>query len=260
MSAMQAINRFLEAKHHYTKLTDIEIGNGSQVADKYLSTLCLAYVTEVRCYLELEEIDTARRRLQEGAAIIRPRFEKHINTLLTSNPAAYLHPSLKDQVGLKRLTKVYQWLKPGLDESDVFEMQRENLFKLAQNPGEWTNSLPQAIRISKGGIATPTNVFNSFAKQSKKFIGSFPSIMSKMKAGSPEAVTPSPETEAYDRLPAMLELMETMVEDDNRLAMYESEVGTIHRLGMGFQEWRQLAPSSTDQGNGTDLIYITVSQ
>jgi tetratricopeptide (TPR) repeat protein len=258
MSAMQAINRFLEAEHHYTKLIDIEIGNGSQVADKYLSTLCLAYVTEVRCYLELEEIDTARRRLQEGAAIIRPRFEKYINTLLTSNPAAYLHPSLKEQVGLKRLTKVYQWLDPGLDESDVFEMQRENLFKLAQNPEEWTNSLPQAIRISKGGTATPTNVFNDLAKQSKKFIEGLPS-MSKMKAGSPEAVTPSPETEAYGRLPAMMEIIERMVEDDNRLAMYESEVGTIHRLGMGFQEWRQLAPSSTAQGNGTDLIYITVS-
>ena len=258
MSAMQAINRFLEAEHHYTKLTDIEIGNGSQVADEYLSTLCLAYVTEVRCYLELEEIDTAHRRLQEGAAILRPRFEKHINTLLTSNPAAYLHPSLKEQVGLKRLTKVYQWLKPELDESDVFEMQRENLFKLAKNSEEWTNSLPQAIRIPKGGTAAPTNVFNGLAKQSKKLIGALPS-RSKMKAGSPEAVTPSPETEAYGRLPTMMELIETMVEDDNRLAMYESEVGTFHRLGMSFQEWRQLAPSSPAQGNGTDLIYITVS-
>lgn len=258
MSAMQAINRFLEAEHHYTKLTDIEIGNGSQVADEYLSTLCLAYVTEVRCYLELEEIDTAHRRLQEGAAILRPRFEKHINTLLTSNPAAYLHPSLKEQLGLKRLTKVYQWLEPGLDESDVFEMQRENLFKLAQNPEEWTNSLPQAIRIPKGDTATPTNVFNDLAKQSKKFIEALPS-RSKMKAGSPEAVIPSPETEAYGRLPVTMGLIEMMVEDDNRLVMYESEVGTIHRLGMGFQEWRQLAPSSTAQGNGADLIYITVS-
>jgi len=258
MSSMQAINRFLEAEHHYTKLTDIEIGNGSQVADEYLSTLCLAYVTEARCYLELDEIDTARRRLQEGAAILRPRFEKHINALLTSNPAAYLHPSLKEQVGLKRLTKVYQSLDPRLDESDVFEMQRENLFKLAKNPEEWTNSLPQAIRISKGGTATPTNVFNDFAKQSKKFIGALPSI-SKMKVVSPEAVTPSPEIDAYGRLPAMMELMETMIEDENRLAMYESEVETIQRLGMGFQEWRQLAPSSTAEGNGTDLIYITVS-
>jgi hypothetical protein len=43
-------------------------------------------------------------------------------------------------------------------------------------------------------------------------------------------------------------------EEDNRLAMYESEVETIHRLVMSFQEWRQLAPLSVDQGNGTDLI------
>ena len=259
MSAMQAINRFLEAEHHYTKLTDMEIGNGSQVADEYLSTLCLAYVTEVRCYLELEEIDTARRRLQEGAAILRPRFEKYINTLLTSNPAAYLHPGLKEQVGLKRLTKVYQWLEPGLDESDVFEMQRENLFKLAQNSEEWTNSLPQAIRISKVGSTTPTNVFNDLARQSRKIIGALPS-MSKMKAGSSETITPSPETEAYGHLPTIMELMETMIENDNRLAMYESEVEIIHRLGMGFREWRQLTPSSPAQGDGTDLIYITVPQ
>ena len=258
MSAMQAINRFLEAEHHYTKLTDIEIGNGSQVADEYLSTLCLAYVTEVRCYLELEEIETAHRRLQEGAAMLRPRFEKYINILLTSNPAAYLHPTLKEQVGLKRLTKVYQWLQPGLDESDVFEMQRENLFRLAQNPEPWTNSLPQAIRIPKARTVTPTNVFNGLAKQSKKLREALPS-MSKTKAGSPEAIAPSPETEAYGRLPAMMELVETMVENYNRFAMYESEVGTIHRLGMGFQEWRQLVPSSAAQENETDLIYITVS-
>ena len=54
-------------------------------------------------------------------------------------------------------------------------------------------------------------------------------------------------------------LMESMVENDNRLAMYELEVEMIHRLGMSFQEWRQLTPSSAAQGNGTDLIYITVS-
>jgi hypothetical protein len=258
MSAIQAINRFLEAEHHYTKLTDIEIGNGSQVADEYLSTLCLAYVTEVRCYLELEEINTARRRLQEGIAILRPRFEKYVSTLLTSNPAAYLHPSLMKQVGLKRLTKVYQWLEPKLDESDVFELQRENLFKLAQNPSEWTNSLPQAILIPKGGSTALTNVFNGLAKQSKKLIGTLPS-KSKTHAGSSETVTPSPETDIYDRLPAMMELIETMVEDDNRLAMYESEIDAIHRSGMSFQEWRQLAPSSTTQENGVDLIYITMS-
>ena len=260
MSAMQAINRFLEAEHHFTKLTDIEIGNGSLVADEYLTTLCLAYITEVRCYLELEELDTARRRLREGAAALRPRFEKHVNTLLTSNPAAYLHPSVKDQVGLKHLTKVYQWLKPGVDENDIFDMQRENLFNLAQNPEEWIYSLPQAIRIPKPAIQK--NVLNGLAKRSKKLIGALPGRISKnseSKTGSQEALTQSLEIEIYSHLPAIMGLMGSMVENYNRLAMYESEVATIHQLGMSFQEWQQLAPESSDQGNETDLIYLTVS-
>ncbi|NLW72831.1 MAG: hypothetical protein GXY37_08110 [Chloroflexi bacterium] len=259
MSAMQAINRFLEAEHHYTKLAEKEIGNGSQVADEYLSTLCLAYVTEARCYLEIDELDTARRRLQEGATALRLGFEKHINTLLTSNPAAYLHPSLKEQVGLKRLTKVYQWLKPGLDESDVFEMQRENLFNLVQKPEEWIESLPQAIRIPK--TASQMNVFNGLAKQSKKFIGALPSMskISGSKTSSQGVVIKPPEIEIYGHLPAMMGLMESMLENYNRLAMYESEVETIHRLGMSFQEWQQLMPPSTAESNDSALIYITVS-
>jgi hypothetical protein len=236
-SAFQAINRFLEVEHQYTKLADNEIESGSPVADEYLSTLCLAYVTEVRCYLELEELDTARRRLQEGVTVLRPRYEKHIKTLLTSNPAAYLHPCLKEQVGLKRLTKVYQWLKPGINECDVFEMQRENLFILSQEREKWIDSLPPAIRISKAGLA----------KQYEKVKRSLPST------------SKSPELDIYGRLPAAMGVMESMVENENRLTMYESEVDMMHRLGVGFQEWRQLMPASTTQANGADLICITVA-
>jgi hypothetical protein len=260
MSAMQAINRFLVAEDQYKKLTDIEIGNGSQVANEYLTTLCLAYITEVRCYLELEELDTARRRLQESAAALRPRFEKHINTLLTSNPAAYLHPSLKEQVGLKNLTKIFQWLDPGVDENDIFDMQRENLFNLAQKPEEWIVSLPQAFHIPKA--TSQTNVLNRLYKRSKKLIGEKQGRKSKFsgsKFGYQEVSTQPLGMEIYSHLPAMMALMESMVENYNRLAMYESEVATIHRLGMSFQDWRQLAPIDIAQGNGTELIYITVS-
>lgn len=258
MSALQAINRFLEAEHHYTRLADMEIGNGSLVADEYLSTLCLAYVTEVRCYLELEEIGTARRRLQEGLGVLRPRFEKHVKNLLTSNPAAYLHPSIKEQVGLKRLTKVYQWFEPGINEVAVFEMQRENLFKIAHNPDEWANSLPQAIRIPKASTTALTNVFNDLAKQSKKLMEVLPS-KSKTNAGSSEATTRSLEADLFGSLPAVMNLVETMVEDDNRLTMYESELEAIHQSGLSFQEWRQLEPSSVAQENEAELIYITIS-
>jgi hypothetical protein len=255
MSAMQAINRFLEAEHHYTTLADKEIGNDSLVAYEYLSTLCLAYVTEIRCYLELEELDTAQRRLHEGSAALRPRFEKHVNTLLTSNPAAYLHPSLKEQVGLKHLTKIYQWLKPGLNEIDVFDMLRENLFNLAQKPDNWINSLPQAICIPRG--TTLSKESNNLDKNSEKFKHLL-SILKK-KYSSQKAEMQIPESEIYGHLPAVMGAMESMVEDYNRMAMYDTELEIIHRLGISFQEWRQLAPPSTAQGNGSDLIYITVS-
>lgn len=259
MSAMQAINRFLEAEQHYAKLADMEIANGSSVADDYLSTLCLAYVTEARCYLELEEVETARRRLQEGTSKLRPLFEKHINTLLTSNPAAYLHPDLKERIGLKRLSRIYQWMDPELDEGDVFEKQREDLFRLAQSPKEWTNSLPQAICIPKATTVVPKKMFDGISKQSKKFIGALPS-MAKLKTGSSEKATLTSEAAAYGLLPAAMVLMETMIEDNNRLTMYESEIEMIHQLGMSFQEWQQIAPSIPAQGDGADLIYITVSQ
>ncbi len=258
MSAMQAINRFLEAEQHYAKLTDSEIANGSSVAYEYLSTLCLAYVTEARCYLELEEVETARRRLQEGTTKLRPLFEKHINTLLTSNPAVYLHPSLKEQVGLKRLTRVYQWLEPDVDEGDIFEQQRDNIFRLAQNSEAWMDSLPQAVRATKDKSSAPTNVFDGLAKQSKKLIDALPS-MSKSKRGSSVTPSLSSEAEGYSLLPAAMQLMETMIEDNNRLATYETEIEIIHQLGMSFREWQQLAPSVPAQGNGSDLIYITVS-
>jgi hypothetical protein len=128
-------------------LADVEINNQSQVADDYLSALSLSYVTEARCYLELNEWDTAERRLQEGVSVLRPRFEHHTKSLLTSNPAAYLHPSLIDQIDFKRLAKVCRWLTPGVDDYQLFETQRKNLFTLAQNPAEWVGSLPQAIRM-----------------------------------------------------------------------------------------------------------------
>ncbi|MEH1908715.1 MAG: hypothetical protein V7L05_21015 [Nostoc sp.] len=146
-SALQAINRFLEAEHIYTEYTDIEIEQKSQIADEYLLTLSLAYLAEARCYLELEEHDTALRRFQEGSIVIRSRIQKYVKLLLTYNPAVYLQPQFRGQIDLRRLTRIYQWLDPTLDENAVFDMQRMNLFILAQDPNnaKWAESIPAAI-------------------------------------------------------------------------------------------------------------------
>jgi len=80
--ALQAINRFLEVEHIYTGYTDIELEQKSPFIAEYLLTLSLAYIAEARCYLELEEHDTALHRFQEGAKVINLRSQKYVELLL----------------------------------------------------------------------------------------------------------------------------------------------------------------------------------
>lgn len=229
VSAMQAISHFLEAEHHYIALADDWLERGSRGADEYLLTLSLAYVAETRCYLELEELETAHRRLQEGAASLQPRVKQYINTLLTSNPAAYLHPALTGQIDLSRLTRVYQWLDPTLDENAVFESQRENLFRLVQSPGKWIDSLPVAIWDPK---------VDAQDKRIRKMI----------KRGDIEPL--------YTRLPEAMGKIEDMIESNDRFEMYQAEVQAIAQLEMSFRDWLQLAPPTDAERNGSELMYI----
>lgn len=143
--AMEAINRLFEAEHYYTRLLDAQLNADAHAADAYLDTLCLAHVAVTRCYLELEELETAARLITSARPMLQKRIRQHVNTLLTSNPAAYLHPSLKGKVDLRRLSKVYRWLDPKLDENRVFEDLREKLFSLIREPELWIKSLPAAI-------------------------------------------------------------------------------------------------------------------
>ncbi len=260
VSAMQAINRFLEAEHHYTGLADTEIANQSQVADDYLYTLCLAYVTEAWCYLELNELETAHRRLKEGLAVLKPRFKKHTETLLTSNPAAYLHPSLKHKVDLKRLTTVYRWLTPGVDEIKVFEMQRDNLFKLAQDPGGWIESLPQAIRLPVKSRFFNQRLLAELTRQlsSRKIAKRFTGLVSSFKPdpNKPSAVS---DDDIFASLPETLQLIELMIEQCSRFETYLDEVEAVRKLGLSFQEWRHLTPTDGTGSQEAKLCYLTVS-
>ncbi|MEH2166702.1 MAG: hypothetical protein V7K41_08515 [Nostoc sp.] len=230
-SALQAINRFLEAEHIYTEYTDIEIEQKSQIADEYLLTLSLAYLAEARCYLELEEHDTALRRFQEGARVIRSRIQKYVDLLLTSNPAAYLHPQFKGQIDLRRLTRIYQWIDPIWDENAVFDLQRENLFKMAQDPNKWLDSLPSAIltRVEVQG-------------------GWFGPSQDDLKQ------------EAYKRLPQVFKVMESMIETNFRFEAYQTEVQAISQLGISFHDWLKLTPSTEIKPDGAELMYIIPSK
>ncbi len=225
--AIEAINRFLEAEHIYTDYTDKELELGSQIADEYLLTLSLAYIAEARCHLELGEPETALIRFQDDAAVLRSRIQKYVDILLTSNPTVYLQPQFKEQIDLRRLTKIYQWSDPTLDENAVFEMQRENLFLMAQDPNKWLNSLPSAIldRVEVQG-------------------GWFGRNQEDLKR------------EAYKRLPQTLEVVESIIETNQRFEAYQAEVQAIAQLGISFHDWLKLTPSEV-RPEGAELMFIT---
>lgn len=229
--AIQAISKFREADHVYTEYTDKELEQGSQIAEEYLLTLSLAYIAEARCYLELEAPETALDLLKEGAAKLRPRIQRYVELLLTSNPAAYLQPQYEDQIDLRRLTRIFQWIAPILDENTVFELQRENFVKFVQNPNQWVTSLPSAI-------LDPVEVLGGW-------------------------FGPNPEDlkrEAMKRLPQVLEVIESMIETNRRFEAYQAEVQAIAQLNVTFQGWQNLAPSSTTIYKKIGLIYIIPSQ
>jgi|AGSF01.1.fsa_nt_gi hypothetical protein len=231
--AIQAINRFLEAEHIFTDYTDRELASGSQIADEYLLTLSLAYIAEARCYLELGEYKTALIRFQEGSQIIRERIQKYVELLLTSNPAVYLQPEFENQIDLKRLTRIYQWMNSdsGLDENAVFQKQRQNFFEYVRDPDKWVNSLPSAIlnRVEVAGWI---------------FVGPSSDDLKK---------------EAFKRLPSVFEVIESMVETNRRFEAYELEIKTIINLGITFSEWLNLTPSE-EKPEGANFMFILPSE
>ncbi len=232
--AIQAINRFLEAEHIYLDYIDKELEQRSKLVHEYLLTLSLAYIAEARCHLELEESDVALQRLEAGSIVISDRIRKYLDILLTSNPAAYLHPKFKNEIGLSKFTKVYQWIDPSLDAAAVFEMQRDNIFSLNKDQGsesgyQWVNQLPQAI-VSESEVQ-----------------GSMWGNREEMK------------TEAMNRLPQVFSTMESIIESIQRFEAYQSEVKAISKLEITFREWTLLAPVDKQQSENRALMYLIPS-
>ena len=209
-SAMQAIDRFLEAEHIYADLTDKELERHSQIGDEYLLTLCLAFIAETRCYLELGEYGIARKRFEEGKHQVKSRMVKYVDLLLTSNPLMYLHPNLMGIVDLSCLTRIYQWKDPSATENSVFENLRQNFGDMIEGMAhidEWAKQLPSSI-IEQQDIK-------------RGFFG--------MKDQGRDAI--------FKQLPKAIEEMEEMIETTTRFESYEYEIKLLEKTKVPFSKW-----------------------
>jgi tetratricopeptide (TPR) repeat protein len=248
-AAWQAVNRLAEARRHYTKLADFEITAKSRLATEYLATLLLAYAAEIRCYLEMEEPEEAIKLLELGTSEIWPLAQCHVNNLLTSNRAAYLHPYLIGKIDLRRFTDSLRSFDPTLDENKVFEQQRENYLKLGRGLGEWIRTLPSAIwdpvldgqrPASATTTAIKSNLLNwDFGKWFNN-------------AGP----TAGMESKIFERLASTFDSIKGLIEDMRRFQGYKAEIQAVQRLGIDFSRWRETQTPDTT-GDKKELLVIT---
>lgn len=230
-SSLNAINRFLEAEHIYADLMKNELENDGRFLEEYLLIQYLAYIAETRCYLELEEFDTAIRRFQEGQERIKAQIIACIEVLLTYNPLMYLRPELESKTDLSRLTKIFQWFEdPSHTENSVFQRIRyaltpeEDVMWSTQVDG-WINSLPASI-VEQDSVKRG---FFGIKEEGRK--------------------------EVLQKLPDVLTQMESIIETNQRFSAYEVEVKAISNLGISFSEWLELKPSEP-KSDERNLMYI----
>ncbi|GAB4109093.1 MAG: hypothetical protein OHK0022_61490 [Roseiflexaceae bacterium] len=243
-SALLAIDRLLVAQHQLVALASQHLMQETQTADEYLLLLMLAHLTEVRCLLELEELEHAQTRLRAGLAVVRPRVEHYVRKLLTDNPAIYLQPALAGAVSLERLTQIYRWLDPTATASIVFEQLRPQLFALQPDNDTWIRALPARIwdpalfpnaQDRPRVVQSQSNPLGLWAERAQQF----PGVL-----GWGKGITAEQRSSVLQSLAQAVADMEMMIETYQRFASYEDEIQGMRDAGLTFQQWHALLPEA----------------
>ena len=216
-SAYQAINRFLEAEHHYLGLLDMELADGGWAVSPYFNTLMLAYVSSARCYLELGETETAQRHLVDGENALAPRLNRYYQIVVGVNPAIYLHPGLSDQITLERLTRLKRHHQPRITGVECFEELRQQIWDTAvQDPDSWIMKLPTALW--------------NHAVDGEKKIGPM-----RRRISSNEMVK-----KLLSRLPEAFDQVEQAHESLDSVRGFEAELGYVLENKIRYTDWSRL--------------------
>jgi tetratricopeptide (TPR) repeat protein len=282
--ADNALEKILKAQEVYQTYANAALEEEVQVAHEYLSLLFLAYITEARCHLELEEIGTARCRLEEGSEVLRPRVEKYIRKLLISVSIGYSSPSwiladgswggiyLSSLVELSKLVQICQWLEPTLDWNEkniLLEAQRKNLATFIPDPKSSSYYQGSVIPALGLGIALP-GVLGALGLGIGGPLGAVAGygagmlISKDMENPHPKVNKANPISEEVSshclHLLKTVEKIEEIIESYSRFEAYQAEVKSIQTLGISFHEWIELTPSTEAHQDERELMYLIPSE
>ncbi len=255
-SALQAIDRLLATQHHFTGLVDAAIAQDDSTTHNLLATLRLAYMAEVRCYLELEEVELALMRLDEGIEVLQPRCRRHLNQQLLNPKLLFLHPDCRNTISQPQLVSVYQWAQAGITDREVLERESKKLAKVKE-----ATSGPTVSELAKDyKNAVTDSSTHVVARAAWSYLGLLASpvyyVGMNVKASSDNAKR-ADQLSLLPKLPERFNQLETVVEDANRFEAYHTEVQIIQTSGISFHEWSDLKPSKDKKDDKTDVICIT---
>jgi hypothetical protein len=249
--AIEAIALLTEARALLIPLLHAELKQGSSTVPSFLAALSLAYISEVRCYLEIEEAVIACRLLEQAAATLEPYVRQHVRTLLTAQPAAYLHSSLNRTISRRRMLNVLRWANPDFKERDFLRSLPTQLAALEAQSIKWINSLPKAI------WNPAVDVQESWAGWAIRQPGLL--LAPWLPAGWVHKQAQQGSIIEH-RLPKVFQTLEALIEGFQRLQVYSLEIRATQQLEMSFDSWQQLAPPDEKQPDGSQLMYIVFSE
>ncbi len=235
----EVIQPLLEAEHYYLAAWDSNWNkNNGILAREYLLILSLVYVTEIKCYLELEEHEIALKRLAEAEEILRPRIREYVELLLTKNPSVYLHKACQ-KVSLSSVVEILKYVKGESDVDKLFDEYIRPAIFSEQSIESYFDSMPTGSRNAILALIAPSLIDPS------RWI-----IWDRKDPPRREAI--------ISRANQVIAAVQSMIELDRRLEGYRYEITEMTRLGLSYQEWQSLVlpPRSSPENMDPKVLLL----
>lgn len=114
--APSAIKQLSEAKQHSLRYFEAALGKGQcQQAQRYLLRAMHADTLRIRCYLEINELKTAKSRIKESIGDYQNHTKALIQKWFGDYRAIYFHKEISDE-DFQRYINIERWLR---DKDDV---------------------------------------------------------------------------------------------------------------------------------------------
>lgn len=260
ITAMQAVDRILDAQHYFEQECNAQITAGNEVADKLISTLFLAYTAEIRCRMELGEMVLAASKLEQYSETMRALVYAYLKENYASFDTSYLwciENSNQCREILARLWRLETSLGKDVErhnmvteasESDWYRMQQSDLKRVEDDLTKTKENLTQA-RSQNGFYATAKAAYLNIEVASDEGIVKY--TKNRIEQHKIEKQRYYAQT-----LPGLLTKAESVIEDRRRFEAYQDEVAVLQQTGISLSEWQQIRPKDVSRRQATNMFLL----